>query len=247
MSFPDTARVNLDALKINPYPGRVIVQGAHLDDETMVQIYGITGRSDDSRNRVLEHDGGRVFTAVADPSRPPKYPHLTIYNAMSEYCGELFVVSNGHQTDAVIDGRLRYSEGLERKLADWSYEDDSPTYTSRITGAISLNTELPDWTQFLQLRRETDGSRKPIAYKYVATPAGIGRCFTTYASDGNPPPAFDGEPFVVLLDGSIDEVLEEYWSALEGDNLVSVAVKFINLRAGKSRVLVKNKREKLVA
>ncbi|MFA6307210.1 MAG: IMP cyclohydrolase, partial [Patescibacteria group bacterium] len=80
------AGANLCALKQNPYPGRGIVLGLDEKQESFIQIYWVTGRSFNSRNRILDSEFGRVFTLAADPSRV-KDPSLIIYDAMQENDG----------------------------------------------------------------------------------------------------------------------------------------------------------------
>lgn len=92
---------HLFVLARNPYPGRGIVIGKDETGKYMVQIYWIMGRSENSRNRVLSSgENGRVFTEAADPAKVED-SSLIIYNAMLESKFGEYVVSNGHQTDAL--------------------------------------------------------------------------------------------------------------------------------------------------
>jgi hypothetical protein len=63
---------------------------------------------------------------------------------------------------------------------------------------------------------------------------------TTYAGDGDPLPSFSGDPLLLPLVGSAEEVLDTYWNALNADNRVALAVKEISSRQT-SRILVRNR------
>src|SRR3989344_9010106 len=124
------AETNLFALSRNPYPGRGIITGLDETGEYLVQVYWIMGRSENSRNRVFGcDDGGRLFTEPVDPSKV-KDPKLIIYNAMRE-SAEYYVVSNGDQTDTVIDSTYADFSGA---LMELEYEPDAPNFTPRISG-----------------------------------------------------------------------------------------------------------------
>jgi hypothetical protein len=78
-------------------------------------------------------------------------------------------------------------------------------------------------------RAPWDGPTIRNIYHYETLPRGIGFCVTTYSGDGNPLPAFEGEPYPVPLeDDDLDSIAETYWDTLNPDNRVSLAVKFIN-------------------
>ena len=70
---------------------------------------------------------------------------------------------------------------------------------------------------------------------------GIGHCITTYEDNGTPLPSFEGEPYKVALFNDIYETLKTFWSYLDQDNRVSLAVKFINVETGEAEVKIINK------
>lgn len=75
---------------------------------------------------------------------------------------------------------------------------------------------------------------------------GFGHFISTYAGDGNPLPPFVGEPQLMPLAGDINQVAQTYWDALNVDNRVSLAVKFIP-KSGPSETVIINKYEKIAA
>jgi len=234
----ELAQKNLETLRSNPYPGRGIVIGTSDTGGNMVQIYWIMGRSENSQNRVFGKDGGRLFTEAADASRV-KDPSLIIYNAMGEN-GFQYVVSNGHQTDPVA--QMITQHPLSSILSAWKYEPDDPNWTPRITGVCSL-TKMPS-LELAILRRTSWDTCERFYYQYTEVVPGFGRGITTYSGDGKPLPAFEGEPKLMPLVGDAQQILRTYWGALNPENRVSLAVKLITCRTGKSTIYIINRFQK---
>jgi hypothetical protein len=250
----NTAGYNFEALRGNPYPGRGIVVGLDETGKFLVQLYWIMGRSPNSRNRVFSHDGnGRVFTEAADPAKVED-PSLIIYNAMREvtHKGEnhLSVVSNGAQTDAIIENSFCLkTDTLRANIKQWTYEPDAPNFTPRITTASMWMKYATREVPFFQISilRKSWWSKACDRHLYEidGVGSGFGYCVTTYLRDGHPLPAFQGEPFPLPLRGDIRLIADEYWEALNPDNKVSLAVKFIP-KKGPSDVVIINKYARIV-
>ncbi|MEX1112153.1 MAG: IMP cyclohydrolase [Candidatus Andersenbacteria bacterium] len=227
------AQANLTALSRNPYPGRGIVVGLDETSDFMVQIYWIMGRSENSRNRVFKVDMmGRLYTEAADEAKMSN-PSLVIYNAMREV-GLYFIVSNGDQTDTVAES---WSLDLNQALRGRIYEPDAPNFTPRITALSSLRKHFQ--LSILRKSRFGDGCDR-LLYECAPYP-GFGYCITTYAGDGDPLPSFCGDPLVMPLRGGPEDILDTYWSALNEANRVSLAVKFIERKSGRSYTHIANK------
>jgi len=232
------AKANLHNLSVNAYPGRGLIVGRAETGE-IAMVYWIMGRSPNSRNRVFVAQGGKVSTEFADPSKGGD-PALVIYNAMLEYPHDgFYAVSNGAQTDAII-GR-----GSE-VLLEWEYEPDAPNFTPRISATVSMSIKLSVVLTLLRKSPWGEACERHF-YRYSHLEPGYGHCLTTYAGDSALAlPAFRGEPLLVPLEGAIDEVASAYWEALNEENRVSLAVKFVGAR-GKSRVRLINRYEKILA
>ncbi|MFA5877778.1 MAG: IMP cyclohydrolase [Candidatus Staskawiczbacteria bacterium] len=230
----ETAARNMFALSRNPYPGRGIVIGMDKTGQNMVQIYWIMGRSENSRNRVFSSDGGRLFTEAADPAKV-KDPRLIIYNAMKEN-DQLFVVTNGVQTDLVISvGNFMGAMNI------CQYEPDAPNFTPRISGICSFIENEPSFRLAVLRKSLWSDTCDRLFYSYEEISNGFGFCVTTYSGDGNPLPAFTGEPLLMPLRADIDSVARFYWEALNAENRVALAVKFISISQRRSTILVVNK------
>ena len=234
---------NLLELATNPYPGRGIVVGIDRTGGYMVQVYWIMGRKENSRNRVFGiGDNGRLFTEAADPSKVTD-PSLIFYNAMREV-GLYYVVSNGDQTDTVISALGPNTFSLDLALRGREYEPDLPNFTPRITAVSSIakgRTAL-----FMSVLRKSPFGEGCDRFTYELTPApGFGYCITTYSGDGDPLPSFSGDPVLMPLVGGIEEIANDYWVALNGENRISLAVKSIQISSGNSSIHIINKYAKV--
>lgn len=240
MNLKKLAEENLLRLKENPYPGRGIVVGIDESGKFLVQVYWIMGRSENSRNRLFVVDGCVLRTSPADPAKV-KDPSLIIYTAMDE-CGTKFSVSNGAQTsDALLLG------GLQFALRDWKYEPDSPNFTPRITAVVDRKPLLGFVSEISMLKKSPISDVCESDLWVVELSSGFGYCITTYSGDGNPLPAFKGDPYKLPLLGDIEEIASTFWDTLNEENKISLAVKFIPIEADSdSFIKVINKYEAVV-
>ncbi len=237
------ARDNFEELKNNPYPGRGIVCGMDPSGKYLVQVYWIMGRSGNSRNRVFEAKGGLLRTAAADPSTLAD-PSLIIYNAMREL-SDLYVVTNGDQTDTIIQGLLA-GASFGQALNTRQYEPDKPNYTPRISAICSLRDGMPV-AEISILKRSAfgDGCDRQT-FRYESFGPGFGHFISTYQGDGNPLPSFKGDPRVMPLEADAAAIADTYWSALNVENRVSLAVKFIEIMSGQSEITIRNQYQKVL-
>lgn len=235
-NLQNQAMNNMLALSRNPYPGRGIVIGIDQTEKYLVQIYWIMGRSANSRNRIfVEYLNGVLKTAPANPAEV-KDPSLIIYTAMMEEAGS-YVVSNGHQTEDALK-EMRAGDPLV--LGNWMYEPDKPNFTPRITAAFPhYNTPGAQISIITKSYPSDDPIR--ITYGFADLEPGLGFCVTTYKGDGDPLPSFEGDPYILPIMGGAKEVAEMFWSNLNEDNKVSLAVKFINRESGESYIHIINK------
>ena len=236
----DIARKNLQALAANPYPGRGLIVGMDESGARLIQVYWIMGRSANSRNRVFESQEGLVRTAPADPTKVSD-PSLIIYNAMVGLDG-YFVATNGDQTDTIVQAVVAGGD-FQTALMTRCYEPDGPNWTPRISAVCSLRFGAPRATLAILKRAPATRGCERQFFHYDTFDPGYGRCLTTYRGDGDPLPAFEGEPQVLPLAGAPDAVADRIWSALNEENRVSLAVKAIDLATGASTVTLRNKYE----
>lgn len=227
-------------LRNNPYPGRGLVIGRASTDDAWFMLYWIMGRSENSRNRRFVIEGGT--TLKTEPVNPDLVvdPSLIIYEAMLELPG-LYIVSNGDQTRTLYD-MLSIGGSFSAAMALREREPDAPNYTPRITGLLDLRDPQSHVTLAILKANPFDPEQTDrFTYRPASPPAGFGVGLTTYAGDGDPLPSFSGDPLVLPLKGSPQEVLNTYWDALDADNRVSLALKRIPDEGGPGELLVRNR------
>lgn len=204
----------------NPYPGRGIALAHGTHGERLV-AYFIMGRSQNSRNRVFRYEAGDLYTEAHDPSLVED-PSLIIYRALSHPTvdGErVTVVSNGDQTDTILDGLAR-GLSFDQSLRTRRFEPDAPHFTPRISGMLSADTlRLSIW-------KALDGAGEKAGYfsfAYEAQP-GMGYFLSTYETDAEVLPTYSGEPQRFAFDGDVSSFAEQLWDALDPDNRIALYV-----------------------
>ena len=225
-------------LQNNPYPGRGIILGRAPDNKSAVIAYFIMGRSENSRNRVFEETEDGIRTKAFDESKMTD-PSLIIYHPVRRMENGLTIVTNGDQTDTIRDHILEghcYRHALNTR----TFEPDGPNFTPRISGVVK-----PDGSYNLSILKSLDGDPACACryfFEYSAPKAGVGHFIHTYESDGNPLPSFQGEPRMVSITAPDAETLaNDLWLALNGDNKVSLFVRYIDLATGDDETSIINK------
>ena len=223
----------------NRYPGRGLLIGLGTSGKAWLQVYWIMGRSAHSKNRRFVCEGTTLRTEPVDPSQV-RDPSLIIYEAMLELPGA-YLVSNGDQTRTLYT-YLRDGQLFDEALATREREPDAPNYTPRISGMLAPRDPLgPITLSILKANAADPSATDRHTYRPAAPPPGLGYCLTTYTGDGDPLPAFAGDPLLLPCTGSAEEVLEAYWTALDPEYRVSLSVKEIPHDGGTSRILVRNR------
>lgn len=225
-------------LRENSYPGRGILLGRSADNKSAVIAYFIMGRSENSRNRVFEETEDGIRTKAFDESKMTD-PSLIIYHPVRRLDSGITIVSNGDQTDTMRDDILQghcYRHGLHRR----TFEPDGPNWTPRISGEV-----LPDGKYALSILKSLDGDPSCCCryfFEYESPAAGTGHFISTYQGDGNPLPSFAGEPVMVDIAAPDAAALaESLWESLNGDNKVSLFVRYIDLESNHVETTIINK------
>lgn len=227
-------------LKENTYPGRGIIVGKSQDGKSAVCAYFIMGRSANSRNRIFVEDGNGIRTKAFDESKLED-PSLIIY-APVRVLGNKTIVTNGDQTDTIYE-LMNKQMTFEQALRTREFEPDSPNYTPRISSVMKVSDG--DYNYAISILKSADGdpsSCQRYSFAYSNPINGIGHFIHTYKCDGNPLPSFDGEPKKVEIPNCIDEFSNMIWESLNEDNKVSLFVRYIDIKSGKteSRIINKN-------
>ena len=225
-----------ELLAHNSYPGRGIVLGRSADNTKAIIAYFIMGRSANSRNRVFVETPDGIRTQAFDPAKLED-PSLIIYAPVRRF-GDCTIVTNGDQTDTIRAG-LAAGESFAQALRTRTFEPDGPNYTPRISGLVK-----GDGSYALSILKSDRGD--PVCccryfFKYDAPRAGEGRFLHTYEGDGDPLPSFEGEPRPVALPWATPEACAgALWESLNGENKVSLFVRYIDLESGESQSVIRN-------
>ncbi len=229
-----------ELIKGNSYVGRGIVIGKSADGANACVAYFIMGRSANSRNRIFTERDGAVFTEPFDASKVED-PSLIIYAALRKYENKL-IVTNGDQTDTIYDF-VRRGKSFTEALETREFEPDTPNFTPRISGMLTFSGHDFAYRMSILKSADAEGSAcSRFTFSYPAV-AGVGHFLHTYVCDGAPLPSFSGEPERVALGNDIDEFTRSLWESLDGDNKISLYVRFTNCITGveESRLINRNK------
>ena len=221
----------------NRYPGRGLIIGRSAGGDAWFLLYWIMGRSDSSRNRRFAIEGPVLRTEPVEPTRLVA-PELIIYPAMLEFPG-IYIVANGDQSRTIYDG-LRGGGTFETALSTREREPDAPNYTPRISGMLDLNGPPVLSLSVLRANQADPAHTDRLTYRPDPPPPGLGLCLTTYMGDGDPLPAFSGDPLLMPLEGGAEEVMGTYWDALDEENRVAIALKWVK-RDGSSELMAINR------
>ena len=227
-----------ERLNGNSYPGRGIVLGITPDGQQAAAAYFIMGRSVNSRNRVFVQEPDGIRTEAYDPALM-KDPHLIIYHPVREI-GKGLIVTNGDQTDTIWE-YLAKGESWESALRTRQFEDDGPNWTPRISGL-----QAGDGSYKMSILKAADPEGSACARFFWEYPAiaGLGHFLHTYVCDGNPViPTFQGEPERVSIPDDIDTFTQELWNNLDGNNKISLFVRYTDLKTGAYTQRIINKHQ----
>ena len=224
MSIYDIANLG-ELLKANSYPGRGIVLGKSADGKSAVFAYFIMGRSENSRNRIFVEKDDELVIYPFDESKVSD-PSLIIYSPVRRVWNK-WIVTNGDQTDTVVDGLLA-GQSFAISLEKREFEPDAPNFTPRISGIIDLDEGFFYKLSILKSADEKGSACNRYCFRYEPLD-GVGHFIHTYNCDGNPIPTFTGEPERVAVPADIDEFANGIWSVLNADNKISLYVSYIDL------------------
>ena len=191
-------------------------------------------------NRIFVEDGNGIRTKAFDESKLED-PSLIIY-APVRVLGNKTIVTNGDQTDTIYE-LMNKQMTFEQALRTREFEPDSPNYTPRISSVMKVSDG--DYNYAISILKSADGdpsSCQRYSFAYSNPINGIGHFIHTYKCDGNPLPSFEGEPKKVEIPNCIDEFSNMIWESLNEDNKVSLFVRYIDIKSGKteSRIINKN-------
>ena len=227
------------ALAAQKYLGRGIIVGKSEDSTCAAAAYFITGRSENSRNRIFVRDGDGIRTQAFDPAKLTD-ARLIIYPPV-RVVGTHTIISNGSHTNGIFAG-IKRGEPLAEVWKTFTFEPDAPHYTPRIAALIDIADSVLHFE--LAIVKTADAHSKSCAhfvFSFNTPQNGEGRFIHTYQDDGNPLPSFEGEPKRVRISGTLDEFTSTIWQNLNADNKISLFTRFIDIRTGRYETRIVNK------
>lgn len=229
----NTPEQNYEILKQNPYVGRLVVV-AKVGEKCVLGV-GVTGRSDDSRNRSYREQDGIVYTEVFDKSRPADNPELTSYDALRSD-GSFHLASNGDQLNTAIQYR-RAGRDFEAAMHARTYEPDD-SHTPRITGFVNAEPESEDDPVLgISIIRKVAVSDLAVRPIYTTNNPGevlgegVAWGIQTYRENrpkGELLPPFEEEPFKLPAADTAKGMAILIHNALEGENFVGAAAMVVS-------------------
>ena len=228
------------AVGATTYPGRGIIVGKSADGKRAVMAYFIMGRSENSRNRIFVQEPDGIRTEAFDPSKMVD-PSLIIYWPV-RVIDDCVIITNGDQTDDIfnyIDDGATFADALRER----TFEPDAPNFTPRISAMATFVDG--DFSLDMAILRAGDAKGSfchRVFWEYEQVEAGKGCFLHTYLSDGNPIPAFTGDPETVAIDdGDAEHIAEALWNGLNADNRVSLWVCTRDLATGRTEQKIVNR------
>lgn len=216
----------LKSLKQKKYPGRLIILGKDLSAHNIIAVYAITGRSPSSQARRLVKKNNSIWTeATEEKQLSPDKTELLLYPAL--YFSQGIAIGNGQQSQA-IKNNLKPGHNplqiLSAALAEWSFENDPPIFTPRISGCLASSERAA----LSIIKRSENGSPLRNIFEFALVP-GRGRMISTYEGKNKDlilP--FRGEPEPIELEAvSAQDLAKTVYLALEpakGEKDLRVAV-----------------------
>ena len=211
----------IDHPGLTVYPGRGVLVGAFPDGRALV-AYFLMGRSQNSRNRLLVREEDGLRAQAFDPSKVED-PSLILYSPV-KVCENRTIVTNGDQTDTLYDF-LRRGETFEAALATREYEPDSPNWTPRISGLVTVADG--GFSYELSILKRGAGCER-FFFRYETPTPGLVHLLHTYLPGANPLLPFAGEPVALNVDLSPEALTRALWNALDPENKVALFVRAID-------------------
>ena len=221
--FFSRASTNLSRLSQSPYPGDGIVVGLS-GDGVLVLAYWVMQQREQERNQMLVSDGKRVFIETVHPTAQTFHPHDVMHQSF-DGAYTVHIAGNGPQTDLVKMGYAVDQADLYKTMGGFSYKLDEH-HTSRITAVAYWNVDETVAEMSMIRKSEWNKKNDKVLHHFGSLGIGFGHCITTYGFSA-PVHDFRGEPYLLLVGDTINEVADTYWNALNEENRVSLVVKFI--------------------
>ncbi len=202
------------------YPGRGVAVHRHHDGR-LEWIYFLSGRSDASRQRILQAEADRVTVVATHSGRHDPLRHYSCVRVV----GHHLVVGNGDHVDRLAEV-LHDTGDIAALVEQIDPEPDPPILTPRIAVIASaavqgVTTEVPAPIQVISVRATATGVERRLDAIDVVVGAGV--LIHTYG--GTPTDVVaDAEPRHFDAGGPGTDVAGRLWHALDPSLRVVLAV-----------------------
>lgn len=227
-------------LKKLSYPGRGIACGISPNGENLAVAYFLTGRSENSKNRVLIFKKNRVSTKQIDNNIQNK--NLIIYDPVVKF-KQFLIVSNGNQTETILKS-LKNSSTFFESIETRNFENDPPIFTPRISMLAKLEKTNLTYKMAIIKKATVPCSTQRFLFNFYNPIKGQGHLIYTYngKKNGNETTSFNKTPRPITIPNDVNIFLKNIWNALNPKNRISLFVGFFNLNTKKfTRKIVNQK------
>lgn len=228
-------------LKNYEYPGRGIILGLNKSKTNFFLAYFITGRSENSKNRILIEDEFNNIKTRLFKKQDTINEDLIIYTAVTKF-KDLTIISNGSQTDTILNG-IKNNKTFVESLKDTQFEEDPPIYTPRISAMLNLNNKTIKYEMSIIKTDEKNSNITKRFYFEYDNPLGEkGHIIHTYKpKENNLTHSYYGEPEEIIIPQDFDEFTNSIWDSLNEKNKISLFTKSIEIETKKEKLSIINK------
>ena len=213
--------------KFEKYFGRIIIVGKTNGENPFV-IYTITARSEASKSRkfVVDENKKEMFVTPTDEEKIKSGNlELLIYTAIS--WKKNLIVSNGNQTSSLIESEKNNStpkEILVDGLKNWTYENDIPNFTPRISACINESQCA------INILKRNETGKEERKFFDIKLENGKSYFISTYSGENeNTLVSFNGAPKEInLISSTPKNLCEEFFETLNLQYRVSTSCIMMN-------------------
>ncbi|MDR0841661.1 MAG: IMP cyclohydrolase [Christensenellaceae bacterium] len=223
------------------YVGRGVLLGLSPGAKCAAMAYFIMGRSANSQNRRFVRQGDGICIQAVDAAAVVGNPSLVFYTPVRRV-GPHTIVTNGDQTDTIYAALLR-GDTFEDALRTRRFEPDAPHFTPRISGLLTVTGGALTYTLSILKSADVQGRACLRQFFEYEPRMGLGHLLHTYRGDGDPLPAFAGEPAEVELPPTAQELAALLWQSLHPAYKVSLFVRYADLATGGEQSRIYNQHE----
>lgn len=216
-------------LKKLTYPGRGLILGKSSNGENLAIAYFLMGRSNNSKNRVLNFKKNGIYTKPF--KNEINNPSLVIYDPIIKF-KHFIIISNGNHTETILKGlksNLSFSESLKTR----NFENDPPIFTPRIAALVDLKKNKYELAIVKSSTKPCSTER--FFFEFSNIIGGQGHLIHTYYGRKNHETrSFNKTPKLVAIPNNINFFMNDIWAALNPEYRISLFVEFLNFKTKSS-------------